>query len=50
MYKCLQALNFMDKRNCCHRDISINNILVRDNEDIRLIDFGFSKRWSNDEI
>lgn len=35
-----QGLNDIHSKNICHNDLDIDNILIDDNEDIKIIDFG----------
>lgn len=46
--KLLEAVGYIHVRKITHLDIKPSNILVRDNGDIVLIDFGGSKRYTND--
>lgn len=40
-----KALGYMHKNNMLHLDLKPNNIMVKENNDIVLIDFGLSKRF-----
>lgn len=36
----IDALQYLDKKNICHRDIKLENIIIDKNLNIKLIDFG----------
>ena len=38
----VQAVEYCHDKNICHRDIKLENIIVDDNLNLRLIDFGFA--------
>ncbi len=40
----LEAVDFMHEKGLCHRDLSLSNILVDDQYNLRIIDFGLSKK------
>ena len=43
----LGAVDYIHTRGLCHRDLKLENILVDDQFNLRLIDFGMSKRLDN---
>lgn len=43
IYKCCKALNYAHTRNVIHRDIKPSNILVTEDLDIRISDFGIAQ-------
>ena len=38
----LKAMIYCQNKNICHRDIKLENILIKKNDDIKIIDFGFA--------
>jgi len=52
MEQILRAISFMHKRNICHRDIKLENIMFSDIKDdavVKLIDFGLSNKFKKGE-
>ena len=48
--KILNSLEYLHERNICHRDLTLNNVLVsEDLKTVKLIDFGVAKKASNPE-
>jgi serine/threonine protein kinase len=46
MKKILKALSFLHKNNISHGDLKLSNIMIDKNQNIKLIDFAFSKMKS----
>jgi len=46
----LDAMSYIHKKNIIHRDIKPSNIMINDNSDIRLLDFGIAKNTENDAM
>ena len=40
-YQIFSAMDYLHKHNMAHRDIKLENILIKDNYEIKIIDFGF---------
>ncbi len=40
-YQIVKGINYCQLKNICHRDIKLENILLLDNSNIKIIDFGF---------
>lgn len=49
MYQLASAINFLHQNKCCHGDIRLSNIMIKDG-DIMLIDFGLSKTIYQESI
>ena len=47
LYQLTSALSYLHKNNICHRDLKLDNILIDDKMNIKLIDLGYSI-YSND--
>jgi MAP/microtubule affinity-regulating kinase len=45
----LNALAYLHKKNICHRDIKLDNIIIDDSMCIKLIDFGFGIHVNSNE-
>lgn len=45
----LQAIEHLHERNVCHRDIKLENILLDDDDNVKIIDFGFATCFSHDK-
>lgn len=46
----VEALNYCHEKNVCHRDIKLENIIVDNDLNLKLIDFGFSAIISNNKL
>ena len=51
LFKCLKGLNFLDKNGLCHRDLSANNIMVKEDDisQVKIIDLGSAKQLDNNQ-
>jgi len=38
----VESINYCHQKDICHRDLKLENILVDENNVVKLIDFGFS--------
>lgn len=47
MRQLFQAINHCHAQNIAHRDIKPDNIMITDQDTVRLIDFGLSKASKN---
>ena len=45
LYKCLRALEFIHSNKVMHRDIKPANILISDDNEITICDFGLSRSY-----
>ena len=41
-YQVVQGIAYCHSKNICHRDIKLENILVKNNDEVKIIDFGFA--------
>ena len=48
LYQTLRGLNALHKRNIVHRDIKSDNILVNENGDLKLADFGYAAQLTQE--
>ena len=39
------AVSYVHAQNCVHRDLKLENILLDKNEDVKLVDFGFTREY-----
>ena len=46
--KVLEAMSYIHRKRIIHRDIKPSNIMINDNSEIRLLDFGIAKNTEND--
>jgi len=45
----VEAVAYLHQLNVCHRDLKLDNILIDEKKNIKLIDFGFSVSCSTDQ-
>jgi serine/threonine protein kinase len=45
-HQCMHALEYIHSHKIVHRDLKPENLLMTRHRDIKLIDFGFSERWT----
>jgi len=50
MHQMIDALDYMHNLRCVHRDLKLENILVDDNLDLKIADFGFACYKSIDNL
>jgi calcium-dependent protein kinase len=50
IYQILSSLNYMHSKNIIHRDIKPENILITDDINIKIIDFGMSVRFEDKKL
>ena len=48
VYQLLDGVDALHKAGVCHRDIKLENILLDDNDNLKIADFGFSKTFNRD--
>ena len=46
----VEGIDYMHKKSVAHRDIKLENILLDENNSIKIIDFGFSITMQNDRL
>ena len=45
IYRCICAMDFMHSANVMHRDIKPPNILISEEDEIKICDFGLSRKY-----
>lgn len=45
-----EALKFLHANNICHHDLKLQNIMLDEDDNIKLIDFGLSAKFNNDGV
>ena len=46
----ISGINYLHTNNISHRDLKLENIIIADNGNIKIIDFGFSTISANDKL
>ena len=46
----LSGINYLHSENICHRDIKLENILINENREIKITDFGLAKNIREDTL
>ena len=49
-YQIVKAISYCQNKNICHRDIKLENILIINENNIKLIDFGFAIKCNRNEF
>lgn len=48
-YEVINAFEYLENNNILHRDVRASNILIDQNENVKIIDFGFGKQFNGDK-
>lgn len=46
----LNSIDYMQQNRVCHRDLKLENIMVSDKGDLKILDFGFAKQKQLDNL
>lgn len=46
----IYATHYLSKRNICHRDLKLQNLMINDDIELTVIDFGISKGMPGDQL